>query len=344
MSKALITEQTLTDIANNMRSNGASGQMTPAEMSAKVKDFFPLDVFFTPNPFNPIKDEITIHLLAYWDNSYKLQYTRLAKKINLIFDLKSDHILTNHNCSFLLYNAVGLEEAVVDISYRAPTNTTNMFSNIDTLKKITVVNNGTVDNIFEAGRSFADAYSTDDNRNSLEEVIGTDGGKYIGIGSNAFHNQTKLKDTFFKNNKAVSIGSGAFSECRSFIDVDCSSFFSKSYLDVDIEEKAFYFKSGTEKMKSMYLPVIHTGKKYKIGSQALFSSKMECLIILSDVLSTIQYNSFNDSSPIKQGTGFVYVPDALVDSYKKATNWVTIADQIKPISDLPQEYKTIYGL
>lgn len=39
-------------------------------------------------------------------------------------------------------------------------------------------------------------------------------------------------------------------------------------------------------------------------------------------------------SKIAAGTGYIYVPDNLVDSYKTATNWVTLAEQIKPISAL----------
>lgn len=39
-------------------------------------------------------------------------------------------------------------------------------------------------------------------------------------------------------------------------------------------------------------------------------------------------------SKIASGTGFIYVPDNLVDSYKAATNWVALANQIKPISAL----------
>jgi hypothetical protein len=39
-------------------------------------------------------------------------------------------------------------------------------------------------------------------------------------------------------------------------------------------------------------------------------------------------------SKIASGTGYIYVPDNLVDSYKAATNWVTLANQIKPISAL----------
>ena len=39
-------------------------------------------------------------------------------------------------------------------------------------------------------------------------------------------------------------------------------------------------------------------------------------------------------SKIAAGTGYIYVPDNLVDSYKTATNWVALANHIKPISAL----------
>ena len=41
-------------------------------------------------------------------------------------------------------------------------------------------------------------------------------------------------------------------------------------------------------------------------------------------------------TPIEAGTGYVYVPSALVDSYKAATNWSTYADQIRAIEDYPE--------
>lgn len=39
---------------------------------------------------------------------------------------------------------------------------------------------------------------------------------------------------------------------------------------------------------------------------------------------------------VATGTGFIYVPSSLVDSYKAATNWVTYADQIRAIEDYPE--------
>jgi hypothetical protein len=43
-----------------------------------------------------------------------------------------------------------------------------------------------------------------------------------------------------------------------------------------------------------------------------------------------------NNSPIGKGTGYVYVPASLVDSYKAANNWSTFAAQIRAIEDYPE--------
>lgn len=53
----------------------------------------------------------------------------------------------------------------------------------------------------------------------------------------------------------------------------------------------------------------------------------------SSVCSLVNVSSFT-SSGISSGTGYIYVPDNLVDSYKGATNWSTYASQIKGLSEL----------
>lgn len=42
------------------------------------------------------------------------------------------------------------------------------------------------------------------------------------------------------------------------------------------------------------------------------------------------------STPIGKGTGYVYVPAALVDTYKAASNWSTFANQFRAIEDYPE--------
>lgn len=41
------------------------------------------------------------------------------------------------------------------------------------------------------------------------------------------------------------------------------------------------------------------------------------------------------NTPIASGTGYIYVPRSLVDSYKAATNWSNYASQIRAIEDYP---------
>lgn len=73
----------------------------------------------------------------------------------------------------------------------------------------------------------------------------------------------------------------------------------------------------------------------KISSSAFRNcSKLKKLIILSNTLCTLEnVNAFN-ATPFESATGYIYVPDNLVNTYKLATNWNTFADQIKGISEL----------
>ena len=64
-------------------------------------------------------------------------------------------------------------------------------------------------------------------------------------------------------------------------------------------------------------------------------TSLETLIIRTPTVCVISDISIAlRGSKIASGTGYIYVPDNLVDSYKAATNWVTLANQIKPISAL----------
>lgn len=63
---------------------------------------------------------------------------------------------------------------------------------------------------------------------------------------------------------------------------------------------------------------------------------LEALIIRTNSVCTLAGTSaFANNSGIAAGTGYVYVPSALVDSYKAATNWSTYAGQIRAIEDYP---------
>ena len=50
------------------------------------------------------------------------------------------------------------------------------------------------------------------------------------------------------------------------------------------------------------------------------------------ICSLIKANAF-DSTPITSGTGYIYVPSALIEQYKAATNWSTYASQFRALED-----------
>ena len=64
-------------------------------------------------------------------------------------------------------------------------------------------------------------------------------------------------------------------------------------------------------------------------------TSLETLIIRTPSVCVISDISIAlRGSKIASGTGYIYVPDNLVDSYKAATNWVALANQIRGLSEL----------
>jgi hypothetical protein len=65
-------------------------------------------------------------------------------------------------------------------------------------------------------------------------------------------------------------------------------------------------------------------------------TNFETLILgASSVVTLSNTNALSDTK-IASGTGYIYVPSTLVDSYKTATNWTTYANQIRAIEDYPE--------
>ena len=74
-----------------------------------------------------------------------------------------------------------------------------------------------------------------------------------------------------------------------------------------------------------------------IGTQSFQScTSLTTLILRSETMATLGGTNAFGSMPIASGTGYIYVPSALVDSYKAASNWSTYANQIRAIEDYPE--------
>ena len=96
-----------------------------------------------------------------------------------------------------------------------------------------------------------------------------------------------------------------------------------------ISEYAFFNNVNLEKLDA--------GKLTLIESAAFRNATNFATLIIRNTnsVATLSATSAFTGTKIAGGTGYVYVPDALVDNYKSATNWSTYANQIKGLSELP---------
>lgn len=142
------------------------------------------------------------------------------------------------------------------------------------------------------------------------------------IGYNAFYNCTNLALTELPSG-VTSIGQSAFNDCSKLALTKLPSGITS------ISNSAFY---GCSNLVSIELPAGVTS----IMNQVFSSCSNLATIVFPNITSVptlFTTNAFG-STPIASGTGYIYVPDTLVDSFKTDTNWSIYADQIKPLSNL----------
>lgn len=106
-------------------------------------------------------------------------------------------------------------------------------------------------------------------------------------------------------------------------------------------ETAKFPKATTLQQSCLYdctaLTTVDLGAATSIANTVMQNcSNLVALIIrtTTNVCTLTNANSL-DNTKIKTGTGYIYVPSALVESYKTATNWATYANQFRAIEDYP---------
>ena len=162
------------------------------------------------------------------------------------------------------------------------------------------------------------------------------------IGNNAFNVATKIASINFP--VATSLGNEAFRDCQSLKTVDLpmvSNVGHRAFLAcyglieatlpmvVATAPQLFYGCNSLKRVEFHVLTAIDKLTFYNCSS-------LETLILRNvEVVSTLSSDNPFSNTPIIKGTGYVYVPRVLVDSYKAATNWSNYADQIRAIEDYP---------
>ena len=131
------------------------------------------------------------------------------------------------------------------------------------------------------------------------------------LGQYAFYDCTSLASVELP--ACTSLKQSAFNNCTSLSSVDLER------IDQNIQQQTF--------CNNYSLTAVIIRTTYKVIGLSSTSAFSNCYHFYGTVNATYNPDGLKD--------GYIYVPDTLVDSYKTATNWVTLADQIKPLSELP---------
>lgn len=157
--------------------------------------------------------------------------------------------------------------------------------------------------------------------------------KCLIINANAFYGSTNLTDINFSSCEKVR--SYSFNNCSKLINVNLPSCKIVEYRSFDnvssIEKYVFDNLEGIDgnyafaNNSQLKVFVIKTSKVCNLNSVSVFNG---CYKLLGVTNSTYNPNGEN---------GYFYVPDDLLNSYKSATNWSSLADRIKPLSEYVEE-------
>lgn len=229
-----------------------------------------------------------------------------------------------------------------------------------------------VQNLLDDGNSelvITDASGS--NANELDSLITREiSGAYTNdrvtqIGEYAFANCTEITDINLPN--VINISYNSFRGCTKLKAISLphcqvaggSSFYGCSNLEAVSLPSCHTLRTGTvgsafwgcSKLSQVSLPLVTTIMSFTFrdtviqkidflsvnnieSSAFIYARQLDTLILRNSNVCVLKNIDAFDSTKIAAGTGYIYVPDNLVDSYKIATNWVTFANQIKPISEL----------
>lgn len=145
----------------------------------------------------------------------------------------------------------------------------------------------------------------------------------------------------YRNNRVTKVGYYAFDECLLLTAVSFP-------LVTSIQNGSFY---GCEMLATIDFPqaiyvegyAFHGCKALTtadfpaatyIGSNTFYNcSSLSALILRSEAIGKLSNTNAFKGTLIASGTGYIYVPRALVNSYKAATNWSTYAAQFRALED-----------
>lgn len=142
------------------------------------------------------------------------------------------------------------------------------------------------------------------------------------IGQFAFYNNYYLALTKLPSS-LIKLNSYAFNNCENLK-------VSETPVGVTLIPNSAFYKCSS--ISEMTIKGVIT----QIDYNAFYGCSKLAKLVMPNITSvpTLKSTSAFDSTPIKSGTGYIYVPDSLVTQMQSASNWATYASQIKGVSEL----------
>lgn len=166
------------------------------------------------------------------------------------------------------------------------------------------------------------------------------------VGASSFQRCYSLKKVCFPGVVSITKSGPVFAECTSLTDIsfpNCTDISGGMIFEGITALPSIHFPkletvTGTSvfrscsALKKADFPVLKN-----IGAQMFnWCSAFETLILRSSTMCTLANVNAFLNTPIASGTGYIYVPSALIEEYKAATNWSTYAAQFRAIEDWPE--------
>lgn len=125
--------------------------------------------------------------------------------------------------------------------------------------------------------------------------------------------------TEISSDTATSVREYAFRGCYALVTVDLPQV-------KEINMAAFSYCAALE--------IVDFPQVTRIKAQAFSNcSALSACILRNETAVTLDNTNVFTNTPIASGTGYIYVPSALLDTYEAATNWSTYAEQIRALEE-----------
>jgi hypothetical protein len=125
--------------------------------------------------------------------------------------------------------------------------------------------------------------------------------------------------TEYKENRITLVGDHAFWDCKSLNNVIAPNV-------ADIDASAF---EGCSALTTADFATVTNIKRYAFQ----YCTALTALVIRGGTLCALAATTAFTDTPIASGTGYIYIPAALKDSYAAATNWSTYSAQFRALED-----------